>query len=93
MFNPLTCTAAGMYRCTGPAQQHAHQMLEFKRLAHMVIHASGQTSLPVAGHCVGSHGHKWAPLKWSRLRMACVACKPSITGICMSISTRSYPLG
>ena len=47
---------ARRYRAPGVLQHYRNQMVEFKRFAHMVVHASGQAGRTVRGHGIGGHG-------------------------------------
>ena len=39
------------------AAHHLHQVIQVKGLAHMVVHASGQTCIAITGHGIGGHGN------------------------------------
>ena len=71
------------------AAERRHQLLHLDRLADIVVHAGRQAHLAVTLHGVGGHGDDVGAPARQRRRTSPVASKPSITGICTSISTTS----
>ena len=70
-------------------EQAKHQALLVDRLRHMVVHARRQAGFAVGQRGVGGHGQIGSPAKRPSARILRVASRPSISGICMSISTAS----
>ena len=63
-----------------------------ERLGQVFVHAGREAALAIAFHRVRGHRddrHVRAPVSRSRSRIAAVASKPPISGICTSISTTS----
>ena len=70
-------------------EQAKHQALLVDRLRHMVVHARRQASFAVGQRGVGGHGQDRQPGEAPVGADSRVASRPSISGICMSISTAS----
>ncbi len=71
---------------------HVQQALGGDRLGHVAVGAGLGRGLGVLGHGVGGQGvdrRRGGPGGASRRRMAAMAVRPSMTGICMSIRIRS----
>jgi hypothetical protein len=70
------------------ARQRGEHLLHVDRLGDEIVHAGVRALLAFGLHHTGRHGdHRQ---RQSQLVADfCVAVKPSITGICTSISTRS----
>ena len=85
--------AGARRRRLGPELLEQRQQLGgADRLGEVVVHAGGEAALAVAFHRVGGQGDDRAGgvrVPFSAARMAAVASKPSISGICTSISTTS----
>jgi hypothetical protein len=72
-----------------PAQQRRIEQIRIDRLGDVVVHAGGEAVLAVLAEGIGGHGddrHGAAVAQRAHLR---AACRPSTSGICTSISTRS----
>ena len=86
-------SSAGAPSSTVPAQavEQFEELLRPQRLGDVGVHAGLQATFPVALEGVGGHGDDrgMGAVAASRARIAAVASKPSISGICTSISTRS----
>ena len=74
----------------GTAYERLDQPLDADRLGEVVVHAGGEAHLAVALHRVGGHRDDARPRRAAPARvMRRVASRPSISGICTSISTTS----
>ena len=70
-------------------EQAKHQALLVDRLRHMVVHARRQGGFAVGQRGVGGHARDRQPGEAPVGADSRVASRPSISGICMSISTAS----
>ena len=70
-------------------EQAKHQALLVDRLRHMVVHARRQAASRSASEALAVMAGIGSPAKRPSARILRVASRPSISGICMSISTAS----
>ena len=70
-------------------EQAKHQALLVDRLRHMVVHARRQAASRSASEALAVMARIGSPAKRPSARILRVASRPSISGICMSISTAS----
>ena len=90
--SPASAAVAGAPSGAAPAEmteQAKHQVRLVDRLRHMVVHARRRAGFAVGQRGVGGHGQDRQPGEAPSARILRVASRPSISGICMSISTAS----
>ena len=84
---------AGVLACGHHPVDHLEQLDGLDRLGDVAVHVGVEAALPIAFHRVRGERHDGdaVPVCRSRARIVAVASKPSISGICRSIRTRSTP--
>ena len=86
---PLSLPAPPVAAPAEMTEQTKHQALLVDRLRHMVVHARRQAASRSASEALAVMARIGSPAKRPSARIRRVASRPSISGICMSISTAS----